>query len=54
MSIFWQQVIIGGMLSLSLGYLVIRYVRRPKAEAGCKSCPALNALSDRDQRTAVE
>lgn len=46
MSIFWQQLLIGVAIALSVLYLVIYYVRRRKRKSACSACPTLKTLKD--------
>lgn len=45
MTPFWQHIIVIAALVLAGGYLVWYFVEGRKAEPGCKSCAALNALN---------
>ncbi len=46
MSVFWQQIIIGGAVALAGLYIVVYYIRRRRLKTTCKSCPALKALEE--------
>lgn len=52
MSVFWQQIIIGGLVLGSAVYLIIHHIRSRNAEAGCKSCSALKALERKTRQGA--
>jgi hypothetical protein len=43
---FWQQLIVGVVVALSLVYLVIRYFKRRRAKGGCANCPTFRTLQN--------
>ncbi|MFH1373487.1 MAG: hypothetical protein ABII79_06825 [bacterium] len=49
MDIFWQQVLVGVAVGLAVTYLIIRYVRRRRRQAGCASCPVMRDLDERQR-----
>jgi len=49
MDIFWQHVLVVVAVGLAVTYLVIRYVRRRRRQAGCAACPATRNLGKRQR-----
>ena len=51
MAVLWQQIVVWGVLLAAGVYLAVYFYRRRKAETGCKSCPALEAMAKKSSST---
>ncbi|MEE8577201.1 MAG: hypothetical protein V3T31_08085 [candidate division Zixibacteria bacterium] len=51
MTVLWQQIVVWGVLLVAGVYLAIHFYRQRKVEMGCKSCPALEAMTKKSSST---
>lgn len=49
MSLLMQQLVVIAAVVMAVTYIVIHFVRKRKLKAGCKSCPALRDLIEKNQ-----